>query len=87
MWEAIISKPMMTQFSYTFYHYAKRIYADDGQSLYALHDYIIWNYWPFVRGIHQSLVDSHHKGPVMWSFDVLVVDSLKNLMNKQSSFQ
>ena len=22
-------------------------------------------YWPFVRGIHQSLVDSHHKGPVM----------------------
>ena len=24
-----------------------------------------WHYWPFVRGIHQSLVDSPHKGPVM----------------------
>ena len=23
------------------------------------------HYWPFVRGIHQSLVDSPHKGPVM----------------------
>ena len=23
------------------------------------------HYWPFVRGIQQSLVDSHHKGPVM----------------------
>ena len=30
------------------------------------HDAIIWNhflhYWPFVKGIHQSLVDSPHKG-------------------------
>ena len=25
-------------------------------------------YWPFVRGIHQSLVDSLHKGPVIQSF-------------------
>ena len=24
------------------------------------------HHWPFVRGIHQSLVDSPHKGPVMW---------------------
>ena len=24
------------------------------------------HYWPFVRGIHQWLVDSPHKGPVMW---------------------
>ena len=23
-------------------------------------------YWTFVRGIHQYLVDSPHKGPVMW---------------------
>ena len=24
----------------------------------------VMHYWPFVRGIHQSMVDSHHKGPV-----------------------
>ena len=24
-------------------------------------------YWPFVRGIHRSPVDSPHKGPVAWS--------------------
>ena len=24
------------------------------------------HYWPFVMGIHQGLVDSPHKGPVMW---------------------
>ena len=24
------------------------------------------HYWPFVRGIHQWLVDSPHKGPVTW---------------------
>ena len=28
------------------------------------------NYWPFVRGIHQLLVDSPHKGSAMQSFDV-----------------
>ena len=27
--------------------------------------------WPFVRGIHWSLVDSPHKGPVMRSFDLM----------------
>ena len=26
-------------------------------------------HWPFVRGIHWSLMDSTHKGPEMWSFD------------------
>ena len=26
--------------------------------------------WPFVREIHQPLVDSPHKGPVTWTFDV-----------------
>ena len=35
-------------------------------------DVIIWKciptYWPFVRGIHQWLVDSPHKGPVALSF-------------------
>ena len=40
-------------------------------------DVSIWkcfpHYWPFVREIHQSLVDFPHKGPVMWSFDVIVL--------------
>ena len=26
----------------------------------------VQHYWPFVRGIHQWLVDSPHKGPVTW---------------------
>ena len=43
------------------------------------------SYWPFVRGIHQWLVDSLHKGPVMWTFDISIVVSLNNLLNKQLS--
>ena len=39
-------------------------------------------YWPFVRGTHQSLVDSPHKGPVMQSFDVSFVVSQIKLLNK-----
>ena len=38
-------------------------------------DYMTWkhflHYWHFVRGIHQSLVDSRHKGSVMQHFDFL----------------
>ena len=34
---------------------------------------LVSHYWPFVRGIHQSLVDSPHKGPVMYSFIVSFV--------------
>ena len=30
------------------------------------------HYWPFVRGIHRSLVDSPHKGPVIRGFDVFL---------------
>ena len=37
------------------------------------HDVMAWkcfpHYWPFVRGIHRSPVDSPHKGPVMERFD------------------
>ena len=29
------------------------------------------HYWPFVRGIHQSLMDSPNKGLVMWMFSLL----------------
>ena len=42
-------------------------------------------YRPFVRGNHQSLVDSPHKRPVMWSFDAFSVVCLTEPRNKQSS--
>ena len=45
------------------------------------------HYWPFVRGIHQSLVDSPHKGLVMWSFDVFFLVSLNKLLTYQSNCQ
>ena len=34
------------------------------------------DYWPFVMGIHRWPVDSPHKGPVTWCFDVVFVVSL-----------
>ena len=37
------------------------------------------HYWYFVCGIHQALVDSLHKGPVMKAFDVLFIVSLDKL--------
>ena len=33
------------------------------------HGIIPLYYWPFVKGIHRSPVDSHHKRPVMQTFD------------------
>ena len=33
------------------------------------------HYWPFVRGIHRSPVDSHHEGSVIGSVDVFSVVS------------
>ena len=45
------------------------------------------HYWPFVRGIHQLLVDSPHKGLVIQIFDVYFVVSLNNLLNIQFSFR
>ena len=42
------------------------------------------HYWPFVRGIHRSPVDSLHKGPVIRHFDVSFDVSLCKLLNKQS---
>ena len=39
------------------------------------------HYWPFVKGIHQLLVDSLHKGPVMHSFNVFFVMNQKKLIN------
>ena len=37
------------------------------------------HYWPFVRGIHQSLVDSPHKGPLMLRFNIFTAASLNKL--------
>ena len=45
------------------------------------------HYWPFVKGIHQSLVDSPHKGPVMQSSHIFFVVSLNKLLNKQPCYQ
>ena len=41
------------------------------------------HYWPFVRGIHWSPVDSPHKGSVMQSFHVSFDASLNKLLKKQ----
>ena len=42
------------------------------------------HYWPCVRVIRRSTMESSHKGPVMQSFNYFVVDSLNTLLNKQS---
>ena len=39
-------------------------------------------YWPFVKGIHKSSVDSPHKGPVTWSSDYFYDEHLKNWWDK-----
>ena len=50
-------------------------------------DVIKWKhfprYWPFVRGIHRSPVDSHHKRPVTQSFDVFFDLRLNKRLSKQ----
>ena len=51
-------------------------------------DVIKWKhfprYWPFVRGIHRSPVNSPHKGPVTRSFDVFFDLRLNKWLSKQS---
>ena len=42
-------------------------------------------YWLFVKGIHQWLVDSAHKGSVIWSFHVFFDISMNKLLIKHSS--
>ena len=39
------------------------------------------HYWPFVRGIHRSPVDSPHTGPFMPSFYISCVVKLNKLLN------
>ena len=41
------------------------------------------HYWPFVLRIHQSLVDSLYKGPVVLNFSVFFDVRLNSLLNKQ----
>ena len=52
-------------------------------------DVKIWicfpHYQPFLWGVHRSLVDAPHKGPVMQSFDISFDISLKKLLSKHSS--
>ena len=47
---------------------------------------IIWKfflyYCSFVRGIHQSLVDSSYKGPIMQGGGVFLIDGLSNYWTK-----
>ena len=55
---------------------------------YCIHDDVMtWklcpHYWPFVRGIHQSLVDSSNKGPVMQTFGVFFVVCLNKLLDNR----
>ena len=38
------------------------------------------HYWPFVTRFHLFPRDSPHKGPVMWSFDILLVVRLNKLL-------
>ena len=52
-------------------------------------DVIRWKhylrYWPFVRGIHRSPVNSPHKGPATRSFDVFFDLNPNKQLSKQSS--
>ena len=43
------------------------------------------HYWPFVRGVHRSPVDSPHTRPVMRTFDISFNVNQNKQMNKQSS--
>ena len=54
-----------------------------------IHDDVIkWKhfprYWPFVRGIHRSPGNSHHKGPVTRSFDVFFDLRLNKRLSKHT---
>ena len=42
---------------------------------------------PFVRGIHQSPVDSPHKGHVIWGWDFFIAVCLNKLLNKHFNYQ
>ena len=63
-----------------------------GSKVGHLHDDIMtWKHFlhnlPFVRGIHQSLVDSPNKGQVMLSFVVFFAVNLNELLDKWSGGQ
>ena len=53
------------------------------------HDVMTWkrfpHYWPFVRGIHQSVVGYPQRGPINAELHVLFLVSLTKLLNKQCS--
>ena len=43
------------------------------------------NYWPYVRGIHRSSVDSPHRGSEMQHFDAFFVVIMVRPLNQQSN--
>ena len=61
--------------------------CEEGDELIIHDDVIKWEhfprYWPFLRGIHRSPVNSPHK-PVTRSFDVFYDLRLNERLNKQS---
>ena len=58
---------------------------DSHLDIYAMEH--ILHQWLFLGGIHWSLMDSPHKGPIVWKFHVFFVVSQNKLFNKQSSCQ
>ena len=56
----------------------------NGLFVFGVHDDVMIScfpyYWPFVRGIHRWPVDSPHKGPVIWNFDVFFDVCLNKLL-------
>ena len=54
----------------------------------AHHDVIKWKhfprYWPFVRGIYRSPVNSPHKGQWRGCFDISLICALNKRLSKQS---
>ena len=87
---------MFTYTEYSYYYFVICSARKKGVSIlvcqtegFQSHDnFMTWkcflHYWLFVRGIHQGLVDSPVKGPVMQSFDDSFDVSLNKLLNKQS---
>ena len=74
----IDKKCLMSNKIYELYHHVScrhNTCLPSGHGQKVCHDDVIKRkhlprYWPFVRGIHRSPVNSSHKGPVTWSFDV-----------------
>ena len=69
-------------------HVEQSVNVSNAGLRYRHEDVVPWkclpHYWPFVRGIHRSPVDSPHKGSVMPMFGVFFDISLNRMSNKHS---